>query len=682
MPDTATLRSMIASLYPDNGLQEITAGRLREGLRYIADLLDVPLDSDLRFRDLPDLLATDKVFDPGTVLVTESEGFAYEVVSAAGDLVSASGLQLRILPDANGVFPAAAMGLAMDGVTNDVPKIQALGQRIANSGGGVLRLPAGDIGWGQRLEITLPATTTFATRYLGFGLVGAGAGLTKCHLPNTNTAGGVRITRRSRPQVVGVKDIGWYSYQPRGNNASQPATTSGVGIWIASEWNPDNPTAMGWGTDPHKQVVVRDCFVGSGSGLGYGRWSGCCYVEFAFFASIEGNSFENNHWSAPTDAVPHFETPPAGWDYSFGLELKECYTPEVLNNRIKGRWGYCTRIWSPYQPAFEDFAVVNNVFDGQSHIALEVACKNEGYVAPALGEPGGRIALNHFNAHRYDVRLENIRHTSFTGNFTHLATQADLSGWFKYWDETGLRLVNCQAMQVIGNCWEEGGHYTNVNDCSRAVWLDAGCADITFDANSHGSAGIAYDCSAAEPMTITFGPGDNFGFRQGDGNWRYPTIYHHMRTNIRQRVHAPPQDISSAIALTIGGTALAAGSYATRQAVLTRRGDTAEITINITLSSKEGLTGTILITGLPPHVPLYPTAMTVGTMSGDTGLSAHRSMRALIQANGDISLRYTNDSSSPYADVALGGAQITDTFSIVLTGTYTLAGARNITRIG
>ena len=69
-------------------------------------------------------------------------------------------------------------------------------------------------------------------------------------------------------------------------------------------------------------------------------------------------------------------------------------------------------------------------------------------------------------------------------------------------------------------------------------------------------------------------------------------------------------------------------------------------------------------------------------MSGDTGLASHRSMRALIQANGDISLRYTNDSSAPYADAALGGAQITDTFSIVLTGTYTLAGARNITRIG
>lgn len=91
MPDTATLRSMISSLYPDNGLHEITAGRLREGLRYIADLLDVP-GGDLRFRDLPELLATNKAFDPGTVLVTESEGFAYEVVSAAGDLVSAGGL--------------------------------------------------------------------------------------------------------------------------------------------------------------------------------------------------------------------------------------------------------------------------------------------------------------------------------------------------------------------------------------------------------------------------------------------------------------------------------------------------------------------------------------------------------------------------------------------------------------
>ena len=631
------------------------------------------------FSDLAAMTSADIAV--GEIVRVRNTGYLYARAADAAtdshlDYSGSGGVKLYVRPFAFAAYDAAAMGLTMDGTTDDSAKIEILGQWIADNGGGVLFLPAGDMGWSARVEIDMPATTTFSGGYESIAVIGQGAGQTRCILPNTNTTGGIKITRNSRPQTADIKGVGFYSKQIKGTTVAD-ATTSGIGIWMASGWNPSTPTALGWGTQPHHQVIVENCFVGSALGLNYGRWSGGIQVDYAFFPQIRGNSVETNFWNSETDATPDYETADGTLGYSFGLDMRECYTPSVQGNRIKGRWDYCARIWSDQaSPSFEDFAIGDNIFDGKAKYGLVVEHTDSGYDATnAIGEPGGRIWGNHFNAHNKDCILDNVRHFSFTGNFVHLAT----SGFgYLYSDETGLSLVNCQGGQITGNAFGEVGHYTSGANCSRSVVIDSKSANLAFDANSHMHVGIAYDCSAADAMSISFGPSDVFGYRQADGNWRYPEYYHHERTAVRQRVHAPPLNFTPVV--TIGGSTTGI-TYTTQVGRITRRGDVAEYLINIVLSSKGGLTGTVLITGTP-HPPLFITPLVVANMSGDTGLSAERNIRAFMQANGDISVRVTTDSSAPYADAVLGGANITDTWSIYLSSTVTLAGARDTARSG
>ena len=586
---------------------------------------------------------------------------------ASGGIISGSGVTLNPMPFAFAAYDASCMGLALNGVTDDSVKIQALGDYVIATGGGAVFAPAGDMRLNNRLVFDLPATTTFASGYFGFSFVGQGMGVSRFILATSNTDGGIKITRNSRPQVASIQDVGFYSNIPIGTTAAD-TTNNGIGIYMASNWNKDNPTAMGYGTQPHRQVSVKRCFVGSDSGLAFGRWGGMLAVENGFFADVTDNSFESNHWNDVYDATPVYENAPLNGErgYSFGIDIYECYTPNVVNNRIKTRAQYCARLWSDQFPAFEDFAFGNNIVDGKSERGLVVECTDVGYTNPVLGEPGGRIWANHFNAHRFDVTLKNIRHVSFTGNFTHLATQADLDGWYKYADESGLRLQNVQAAQIVSNSWQEGGHFTDANNCSRAVVINADCTNITFDNNTHGSVGIAYDCASSEAMSITFGPGETFGFRQGDGNWRYPEIYHLMRTGIRQRVHAPPLDWTPV--LTIGGSSVGI-TYSTRTARITRMGDTALIEVDITLTSKGGLTGFLAITGAP-EVPISAVSLNTTTYAGTTvGFSGQ------IQFNKDIAFRKFDGS-------VLAGGEITDAFSVKITGLVPLAGNRNSARTG
>lgn len=63
--------------------------------------------------DLPSLLAFALPFPVGAKIITRAEGFSYEVVSSGAHLTTAGGIGLRVLPDARGEYPLAAMGLTL-----------------------------------------------------------------------------------------------------------------------------------------------------------------------------------------------------------------------------------------------------------------------------------------------------------------------------------------------------------------------------------------------------------------------------------------------------------------------------------------------------------------------------------------------------------------------------------------
>lgn len=102
-------------------------------LEAAATLLDIKLAIKVA-NNLDSLLASTDVGVPvGTILLTNKEGYAFEVVSSSPDLTTEGGVMLRVLPDAAGNVSDRQFGLKGDG-TDLAFKIAAVVERAAVNG--------------------------------------------------------------------------------------------------------------------------------------------------------------------------------------------------------------------------------------------------------------------------------------------------------------------------------------------------------------------------------------------------------------------------------------------------------------------------------------------------------------------------------------------------------------------
>ena len=71
------------------------------------------------FDSLADLLADTNSFSADTILRTKEEGFSYKVVASGGDVTTAGGVELDVMPGDDGAYNVLAYGAPADGLSDD-----------------------------------------------------------------------------------------------------------------------------------------------------------------------------------------------------------------------------------------------------------------------------------------------------------------------------------------------------------------------------------------------------------------------------------------------------------------------------------------------------------------------------------------------------------------------------------
>lgn len=140
-------------------------------------------------QNLAALMASTVPFAVGTVVQTRAEGFVYEVVATGGNIITAGGVRLNVLPTAGGQYNVKAFGAKGDGATNDSAAFTAAGEFVKNASifvpAGVYRI--GDI----RFKYGTTVVCEEANGQVSANANGAASGLVQF---SYNGAGGVGST--------------------------------------------------------------------------------------------------------------------------------------------------------------------------------------------------------------------------------------------------------------------------------------------------------------------------------------------------------------------------------------------------------------------------------------------------------------------------------------------------------
>lgn len=164
-PTKADIRNAIGDVEGDRILAEAAAAAA------VAASADVQ-GATLFAADRAALIAnTATGISAGTVFATRAEGYAFEVVASGGDMVTAGGTQLRVLPS-GGAYNVRAFGARGDGTADDSAAFQAA---VNAAGDGVVIVPPGTY---RLRDIIIPRGTLLDCRGGPIEVTGNASGTT------------------------------------------------------------------------------------------------------------------------------------------------------------------------------------------------------------------------------------------------------------------------------------------------------------------------------------------------------------------------------------------------------------------------------------------------------------------------------------------------------------------------
>lgn len=575
-------------------------------------------------------------YPAGTVFATRNGGYSYQVVSSNPDLTTAGGVMLRVLPSA-GYLPLEAFGLPTSGDAAPVVK------RWIERG---LALRNVTMTARSRVSLETLVDAHFPATGSGFPVhrpvIDTGGAV--FIVPNTNTVGGIKITKYNNAQHLTIRNMDIQSDMPRGDAVS---ATSGVGLEIYSALRPVTP---GFGSTGESELTLENVRVGSANhntgSPGRGRWTRGIVVDGFFWPRLQNCEVFTNH---PSDRkTKNFEA-------GEGIRMMNCYSPMLNACQSLGRFDTNIRISENTGMPYEDFQVTNCYGVG-GRIGLLIESQDAALQAAALKEPGGSVIGGHFNGQQNAIRIRHRRQFTVVGPLLYTTLYTDDA---VYADAAALLLDNCtdaQASVIV----PEGGHYNADNDAMSGVLLIGTCKAINIVNCQFGNRGIGIRSllnGFANNITVQ---GSIWGNTSGYG----PTKKHIDATGA---VSGPDILRIMTPGMQFGGAA-AGMTTSEMSGGVVRNGQLVTFWLDVNVTAKGTSTGeaSISAAALPPPASGSDFGATISYSSGATS-----QVLARVGVTGNIALFKMNASgqmSQPMTDTDFSNA-----FSVRLSGTYIAA---------
>jgi len=135
----------------------------------VSDLANAAFIYAKEYGTVSNMLDDTQVFTAGQYLHVIEGDFSYKVVLSSGHVSNAGGVQLNVLPGADGKFQAEAFGAKGDGTTDNSPVFVKINTYLSTLGGGVVTTGGGTFSFNSNVPITTffdldPLNTTIFER--------------------------------------------------------------------------------------------------------------------------------------------------------------------------------------------------------------------------------------------------------------------------------------------------------------------------------------------------------------------------------------------------------------------------------------------------------------------------------------------------------------------------------------
>ena len=375
---------------------------------------------------------------------------------------------------------------------NGVPLQNALNyctHRLNNiseyNGGVVLDISSGEYHFDTRASVHVSPLPNTNKAEVTLTIRGAGAGNTVLVANADNSNGIIQLLIDRNIEMVNVE--GFTLLSDLDQNVSE-TRNNGVGLEIYNSLF----GKTGYGDKANWGCTVKDVRVG-GYGTTHtdihnrGNWLKGIYIFGMWHPVLQDVHAKARmgvtELTSPRNACTH------------AIHINECYSPELTNIYVQGRWQH--GIWIE-GGAFEDFRLINIFCAGPEY--------GVGVVHPdapdgALTEPGGAIIGAHINGGRRGLSIISHHQIMVDDFYIYAPSQAD-SDEFGDLLPCAIYLEQASDIRLFGGIYEPG-FYTSDTNASVGIRLERQCEGVITDVQfGHGGIGVLNNSTMTSRKSI------------------------------------------------------------------------------------------------------------------------------------------------------------------------------------
>ena len=356
---------------------------------------------------------------------------------------------------------------------------------LKRNGGVIIHIPEGEWHFDTKAEVIVSPLPNTDKGEVTLTVKGAGSTNTVLVANANNSSGIMKFVVARNLEIVNVEGFTLLSDLDQSVSETR---NNGIGLEIYNSLFGSD----GYGDKANWGCTVKDVRVG---GYGYthsaihtrGNWLKGIHIYGMWHPVLQDVHAKARmgvtEITSPRNACTH------------AIHVNECYSPELTNIYIQGRWQH--GIWVE-GGEFEDFRMVN-IFCAGPEYGVGVVHPN----APdgALTEPGGAIIGAHINAGRRGLSIISHHQIMVDDFYIYAPSQAD-SDEFGDLLPSAIYLEQASDVRLFGGIYEPGFYTSDIN-ASVGIRLERQCEGVISDVQfGHGGIGVLNNSTMTSRKSI------------------------------------------------------------------------------------------------------------------------------------------------------------------------------------